>query len=59
MIICYALIAAFMFGIYIGAAYERDEKPELSEVFPLVVWSVLWPIVLGFLLYVEIRRRSR
>ena len=56
MIEAYALIAAFMLGIYIGSAYERDEKPGAAEVFPLVVWSIFWPIVLGLLLYTEIRR---
>lgn len=55
----YAFIAAFMFGIYIGAAYERGEKPEPSDILPLVMLSVLWPLVLSVLFYTRITRKAK
>lgn len=58
MIIAYALIAAFMFGVYIGSAYEEGAGPGMKDVIPMVVWSTLWPFVLGLLCWIEIKRRS-
>lgn len=56
MIEVYALISAFMFGVYVGAAYERNEKPDLLDYPKLILLSVLWPVVIGMLLWVAANR---
>jgi hypothetical protein len=58
MIEVYSLISAFMFGVYIGAAFEREERPSPPDYFPLVVLSVLWPLVIGVLIWVAATRKE-
>lgn len=56
MIEVYALISAFMFGVYVGAAYERNDKPGWLDVPQLLLLSALWPVVIGVLLWIVANR---
>jgi hypothetical protein len=59
MIEFYALIAAFMLGVYIGASYERGEKPDMSDIFKLITLSVIWPVVIAVLVYACIKGKTK
>lgn len=55
----YAFIAAFMFGIYIGATAERGEKIELPDLILMALLAAIWPIVLTAFSYVYLSEHSK
>jgi hypothetical protein len=43
----YLLISAFTLGGYCGATVERSSKIPVTDIFPMIFLSLIWPVLLA------------
>lgn len=58
-LIIYLLIAIFALGSYLGASIERNDKLSFSDTFSMGVLAAFWPCLLGALIYIWLKDKTK